>query len=404
MRSARVLEGELEHDDAVLGKDLGQGGMHGGGVERILGGDFARPRVRLGHRARGLGHRLQQRLQGQLHVGDDRVPHRRPGSLVGVAGDRDQLRSLGKQRAGDVGVIGEDGAASDKDQVVPLQGLADRPDRRRQHTAEVGVALGEAEFAATRRGGCPDRQALAFGQRNRRVPATAGIDVRAGDEDRVGGRIELLGKRLHHLGAGDGAAGNGAPDRLARVGLLDLGVPVVHRQRDEDGALRRQRGEVGAVGECERHVLRPRRLVSPLDQRVGHADRVAVGQVRLQGHLRPRLLAGGDQERRVVRLRVEDRPHRVADAGRGVQVGERGAAGGLGVAVGHPDHDRLVQAEHEAEIAGEVGEHRQLGRSRVAEDGRHSLGTEEVEAGVAHGQHAWDPTFAALKSGPSDGR
>jgi len=191
---------------------------------------------------------------------------------------------------------------------------------------------------------------------------------------------------------------------MAGVVGIDLDAPVVHRQGDEDGAARRQPGEVGAVGERQRHVLGAGRLVAPLDQRVRHPGRVAVGEVRLQGDLGARLLARGDQQRRVVGLRVEDRPHRVADAGRGVEVGDRGAAGGLGVAVGHPDHDRLVQAEHETEIAGEVGEHRQLGGARIAEDSRHPLGTEEVEAGVTHGRHAGDPTFAALKSGPSDGR
>ena len=93
----------------------------------------------------------------------------------------------------------------------------------------------------------------------------------------------------------------------------------------------------------------------------------------------------------MVGLRVEDRPHRVADPRRGVEVGDRGAAGGLRVAVGHPDHDRLVQAEDVAEVGGEVGEHRQLGRAGVAEDRRHPLGTEEVEAGVAHGRHGGKP-------------
>ncbi len=144
---------------------------------------------------------------------------------------------------------------------------------------------------------------------------------------------------------------------------------------------------MGAVGEGERHVLGARRLVGPLDQRVRHPDRVAVGQVGLQGDLRPRLLAGRDQQRRVVGLGVEDRPHRVADPGRGVEVGHRGAARGLGVAVGHPDHDRLLQAEHVAEVGGEVGQHRQLGRAGVAEHRRHPVGAEEVEAGLADRRH-----------------
>ena len=68
------------------------------------------------------------------------------------------------------------------------------------------------------------------------------------------------------------------------------------------------------------HVLGARRLEAPLDERVRHARGVAVGQVGLHRDLGADLLAGGDEQRRVVGLRVEDRAHRVADAGRGVEV------------------------------------------------------------------------------------
>ena len=84
--------------------------------------------------------------------------------------------------------------------------------------------------------------------------------------------------------------------------------------------------------------------------------------------MRARLLAGGDDQRRAVLVRGEDVAHRVADAGRRVQVDEGGVARRLRVAVGHADHDRFLQAEHVAEVGGEVEEQRQLGRARVAED------------------------------------
>ena len=63
------------------------------------------------------------------------------------------------------------------------------------------------------------------------------------------------------------------------------------------------------------------------------------------------------------------------------------SARGLGEAVGHPDHDRLLQAEHVAEVGGEVGEHRQLGRARVAEHRRHPARAEQVEARFADSRH-----------------
>ena len=253
------------------------------------------------------------------------------------------------------------------------------------------MVLGEAEADAAGRRRGPDREALALGEGDAEIPGAAGVDVGAGDEDRVGGGVEGGGEGAHRLRVGAGAAADLAVDRRLRVAGVDLHPPVVHRQRDEDGAARRQAGEVGAVGEGQRHVLGPRRLVGPLDQRVRHPRRVAVGQVRLQGDLGPRLLTGGDQQRRVVGLRVEDRPHRVADAGRGVEVDDGGVAGGLGEAVGHPDHDRLLQAEHIAKVRGVVGQHRQLGRAGVAEHRRHPVGTEEVERRVADRRHRHEP-------------
>ena len=270
---------------------------------------------------------------------------------------------------------------------MALERLRDRADRRGEDPAEVGVTLRKAEAVAAGRGRGPDRQALALGEGDRGLPGAGGVDVGAGDEDRVLRRVEAVGQRPHRLGVGDGAPRHLALDRRLRVGLVDLGVPVVHRQRDEDRPARRQACEVRPVRQRQRHVLGPRRLVGPLDQRVRHPGRVAVGQVRLQGDLGARLLAGGDQQRRVVGLGVEDRPHRVADPGRGVEVDDGGLAGGLGETVGHPDHDRLLEAEHVAEVAREVGKHRQLGRARVAEHRRHPVGAEEVERRFANRGH-----------------
>ena len=102
------------------------------------------------------------------------------------------------------------------------------------------------------------------------------------------------------------------------------------------------------------------------------------------------LLAGRDHQRRVVGLGVEDRPHRVADAGRRVQVDERRSAARLGVAVGHADDDRLLQPEHVAEVVGEVVQHRQLGRARVAEHRRHPVRAEQLERGFADRGHGGD--------------
>lgn len=84
-----------------------------------------------------------------------------------------------------------------------------------------------------------------------------------------------------------------------------------------------------------------------------------------------RLLASGDHERCLILVGGEDAAERVADADGGVQIDQSGLAAGLREAVGHGDHDRFLQAEHVAEVLWKVAEHGQLGRTRVAEDGRH---------------------------------
>ena len=181
---------------------------------------------------------------------------------------------------------------------------------------------------------------------------------------------------------------------MGRLRRLRLRGPVVHRQGDEDGAAWGEPGEVDSVGEGEGDVLGARRLEGPLDERVRHPGRVAVGEVRLHRHLGPHLLTGGDQQRRFIRLGIEDRPHPVPDPRRGVQVDVGGVPGCLRVAVGHADGYRLLEAEDVAEVLGEVGEHRQLGRPRVAEDRRHAVLAEQLEGGVAHRGHVAHPTAA----------
>ena len=250
------------------------------------------------------------------------------------------------------------------------------------------VVLGEAEPSATGRRRGPDRQREPLRELHRLVPRTGRVDVGAGDHRRPARRLQPARERVHRRGIRAGAAGHRARRRKARRGLVGLLLPVVHRDRDERGAARRQRREVDGAGERRRHVLRARGLEAPLHVGVRHAHGVAVGEVRLRRDVRAHLLAGGEQQRRLVGLGVEDRAHRVAQARRGVQVGVGHAARRLRVAVGHPHDHRLLQAEDVPEVLGEAREHRQLGRARVAEDGRHPPRAEEVEGGVADGRHA----------------
>jgi hypothetical protein len=70
-----------------------------------------------------------------------------------------------------------------------------------------------------------------------------------------------------------------------------------------------------------------------------------------------------------------------------VQVDVGRSARGLGVSIGHPDGDGLLQAEQVPEVVGELGEHRQLGRAGVAEDRRHPMLPEELERDLSNAVH-----------------
>ena len=123
---------------------------------------------------------------------------------------------------------------------------------------------------------------------------------------------------------------------------------------------------------------------------------------------RARLLAGRDEQRRLVGARVEDRADAVADAGRRVQVDVRDAPARLREPVRHAHRHRLLQAEHVAEVIGERTEHRQLGRARVAEDRRHPARAEQLERRFAdrrHGVPLWSVVAGALRGrAPAESR
>ena len=122
------------------GKTSASAAIAAAGLHRVarlgrLGQRLRRRRLALGGVDRG-----EQRLERELDVGDDRVAHRRPRGLVGIARDRHQRGALGQQRPGDVRVVGEDRGAGDEDQVVTGERLGDAG--RRRAGARPGSARG----------------------------------------------------------------------------------------------------------------------------------------------------------------------------------------------------------------------------------------------------------------------
>ena len=164
--------------------------------------------------------RGEQRLERELDVGDDRVAHRRARRLVGVARDRDELGALGKQRAGDVRVVGEDRGADDEHEVVAGERLGDRADRRRQDAVEVRVALGEADPPAAGRRDAQTGSRAALGERDGGVPGAGRVDVGPGDEHRVRRAGEPPGERR-----------DARPRRGARAPLTERAIACATRRR-----------------------------------------------------------------------------------------------------------------------------------------------------------------------------
>ena len=151
-----------------------------------------------------------------------------------------------------------------------------------------------------------------------------------------------------------------APIRRGSTGA-QRARPVVGRDRDQHRAARVLHRDVVTMRDRERDVLGACRLAAPLDIGLRQLGGPSGKQERIEGEQRSRLLAGGDDERRPVLPGGEDRAHGVAHPDRRMQVDEGGVLRRRGVAVGHADHDRFLQAEDVLEVRGEVEEERQLG-------------------------------------------
>jgi hypothetical protein len=132
-------------------------------------------------------------------------------------------------------------------------------------------------------------------------------------------------------------------------------------------------------------VLRAARQLTPHRVLAGQPFQRSPGQERLEGHLTSVLLADQDDQRGPAVAGIGDRIDRIAEAGGGVQVDERRLAVGQRVAAGHPDHRPLVQSEHEPQVGGEIGQERDLGGARVAEDRGQAVPAHHLEGGVPDG-------------------
>ena len=138
-------------------------------------------------------------------------------------------------------------------------------------------------------------------------------------------------------------------------------MPVVERDRQVHRSFGLLHGDRVGLHEGSGHVFGARRLVRPLDPRLGKFGGIGVVQVRIDdGHLAG-LLAGGDDQRGVGAVGGHQAAHRVAGARGGVQVDQSGLTGRLGEAVGHRQRGGFLQGEHVGEVFGKVLQERLLG-------------------------------------------
>ncbi len=132
------------------------------------------------------------------------------------------------------------------------------------------------------------------------------------------------------------------------------------------------------------HVLRAHGEIDP-DRVVAGEPLQPTGEERLEHQVPAVLLTDDDDEWCTVHARGRDRADRVAETGGGVQDSERRLPSSDREAGRQSDDRALVQAEHEAQIARQVCEERDLGRSRIREQRCQSASTEDVERGIANG-------------------
>jgi hypothetical protein len=269
----------------------------------------------------------------------------------------------------------------------------DGGDAARKNAPVVGVASRERTPGGAR---CHQhRQRQVLGQPHRAAPPGRGVDARPGRHDwvpRRGQPVAQPAKRfLGNHGVPVDDAGFQVPER---AGIRVL-IPVIQRQRQVDRPGRRGGRLQDRVRQRLRRVLRARRLVAPLDQRLDQPRRVYVSQVGFQLGVLPRLLAGGDDHRHVPGLGVDQVPHRVAGARRGVQVHQRRLASGLRVAVRHPDRRALLQRQDVAEVIGHVAQQRQLVGAGVPEDGGDPVGAQHLVESVPYVHERVPPIHSA---------
>ncbi len=347
-----------------------RGGGGGGGRRNAVGASIARAGTQPASAAQALATGATSAISQALRCASCRV-----------VGDHRHARVRSDQRAGLVVEVEPERACADRQyEVVRRERLAKSAAPPGQMAGEQPVVLRKTGAAAKRL--LPYGTAQRFRQRDDRLPALLGVGAGA-DHDRGRRRVADQVGDLRHLLSGDAAraedpAGRGRGELVGRL------VPIAHRHDHERRAGARLGLVVGA-GDRARHVLGAVRDASPHGVLARETVEMPAGQERFERELATILLTDEDDQRRAAVACVGDRVDRIAEARRGVQVDEGGRSTSERVAGRHPDHRALVQTEHEFDVIREIGQERDLGGARVAEDPRQTETAHNVEGRVADG-------------------
>ena len=132
-------------------------------------------------------------------------------------------------------------------------------------------------------------------------------------------------------------------------------------------------------------ILRADGLVDP-DRVVARQPLEPAGEKRLVGEMPAILLPDDDHERSPVHACGRERPDRVAEPGGRVQERDGRLRPADGEAGCNADHGRLVEREHELEIARKARQERHLRRPGIREQRRELPLAKDVDDGVTHGR------------------
>ena len=209
--------------------------------------------------------RLANIFRGGSNVADDAGSGESGGGILRRIGDLKQLCAGRDRVAGNVSVIEKNGRAENDNGVVSGELIGERFLRGQQAAAKKAMGARKRPARSDRLGVDVGIQSL--GEGDHVAPSAIFFDLRASDQREIAAGINCAnhfiererigGDRLAHFARGN---------RLAGL------VPIVHRDRDENGSARRLHGEVITACDCRGNILGAKRFVGPFDIRLHDFD------------------------------------------------------------------------------------------------------------------------------------